>query len=353
MAKPAWASAMGRDGAGLYAEVPWLGQRQRLDWRAPEGGKGGWIGAGPLGWDEYGLYADLTIDNATQRFRWIEPGSFLMGSPDDEPERFGDETQHPVTLTQGYWLADTACTQALWQALMREDPSRFSDDPDNPVETVSWKDAQAFVTKLNAAVPGLNACLPTEAQWEYACRAGTQTPFAFGGNITPEQVNYDGRYPYAGGEKRLYRKKNVPVRALPCNAWGLYQMHGNVWEWCGDWFGEYPAGEAIDPTAPEHAQSRVLRGGSWFNRGGFVRSAYRRRHTPDDCYGHFGFRLALGPQAGRQATEPAGASGRTAARSAAVGPDAPVGEAGDFSGKAGDEGVAGGLLARIKKLVKP
>ncbi|TAN53775.1 MAG: formylglycine-generating enzyme family protein, partial [Methylococcaceae bacterium] len=146
--------------------------------------------ASAWGEDEYGLWMALNFRGARQAFRWIAPGSFLMGSPEDEPQRNDNETLHPVTLTQGYWLADTACTQALWQALMGDNPSRFPDDPDNPVENVSWGMAQDFIVRLNAAVPGLHAGLPTEAQWEYACRAGTQTPFAFGANITPERVNY-------------------------------------------------------------------------------------------------------------------------------------------------------------------
>jgi formylglycine-generating enzyme required for sulfatase activity len=283
--------------------------------------------ASAWGEDEYGLWLALDFRGARQVFRWIAPGSFLMGSPKDEPERGSNETQHPVTLTQGYWLADTACTQALWQAVMGENPSRFQDDQDNPVEKVSWNEVQGFLQRLNTAVPGLNAVLPTEAQWEYACRAGTATPFAFGANITPEQVNYDGNYPYADGAKGLYRQKTVPVRALPCNDWGLYQMHGNVWEWCRDWYGDYPAGEAIDPLGLEQGERRVLRGGSWIYDGGDARSAYRIRYEPDIRHVYIGFRLALGPQAGGgQAEEPAGASGRTAARSAAVGPDAPAGE---------------------------
>jgi formylglycine-generating enzyme required for sulfatase activity len=302
--------------------------------------------ASAMGRDTYGLFAELTFKNAIQRFRWIAPGRFLMGSPENEPERLDNEAQHPVTLTQGYWLADTACTQALWQAVKGDNPSGFKDDPDHPVENVSWDDVQGFLQRLNAAAPGLNAGLPTEAQWEYACRAGTATPFAFGANITSEQVNYDGGHPYADGAKGLYRQKTVPVRALPCNDWGLYQMHGNVWEWCLDWYGDYSGGEAVDPAGPDTGNLRVLRGGSWFNFGGRARSAYRSRGGPGHRYALLGFRLALGPQAGGgQAGEPTGASGRTAARSAAVGPDAPAGES--------EEDGEGGLLERIKAWWKP
>jgi hypothetical protein len=122
--------------------------------------------ASSIGCDQYGLFADLTVKNVTQRFRRIVPGIFLMGSPEDEPERYNDETQHQVTLTQGYWLADSACTQALWQAVMGNNPSYSQDDEQNPVEQVSWNDVQGFVARLNSLAPGLEARLPTEAQWE-------------------------------------------------------------------------------------------------------------------------------------------------------------------------------------------
>ena len=124
-------------------------------------------------------------------------------------------------------------------------------------------------------MPGLDLRLPTEEEWEYACRAGTTKPFSFGENITPEQVNYDGGYPYSGGKKGKNRGETVEVGSFPCNDWGLYEMHGNVWEWCSDWYGEYPLGPVVDPTGPEGGGLRVLRGGSWIDDGGNVRSADR------------------------------------------------------------------------------
>ena len=251
--------------------------------------------------DEFGLGMFLGLGEVRQCFRWIAPGRFLMGSPETEPERLSYEIQHPVILTQGYWLADTACTQALWRAVMGSNPSEFKDDSANPVETVSWNEVQDFLARLNQLVPGLDARLPTEAEWEYACRAGTKTPFSFGENITPEQVNYDGNHPYAAGAKGLYREKTVPVKSLPPNPWGLYEMHGNVWEWCADWFGDYPNGEVADPRGPAGGADRVLRGGSWLSNGWSARSASGSGSDPGSRSVHFGFRLALGPGASGQA----------------------------------------------------
>ncbi len=248
---------------------------------------------------EWGLAATLNLNGVKQTFRWIQPGTFLMGSPKDEPQRNAErETQHEVTLTRGYWLADTACTQALWQSVMGDNPSRFTDDPANPVEQVSWNDVQIFLDRLNELVPGLAAGLPSEAQWENACRAGTTTPFSFGKNIAPEKVNYDGNFPYADGKKGLYREHTVPVKSLPPNPWGLYEMHGNVWEWCADWYGDNPQGPQTDPSGPPEGVYRVLRGGSWSSYCRYCRAAIRDGYVPGDRNGGLGFRLAPGQRPG-------------------------------------------------------
>ncbi|MBN2718839.1 MAG: formylglycine-generating enzyme family protein, partial [Deltaproteobacteria bacterium] len=197
--------------------------------------------------DQFGAYRDFDIKGVTQRFRWIPSGEFMMGSPEDEPDRSDDETQHKVILTKGFWLADTACTQELWEAVMGVNPSRFKGEK-RPVEKVSWDDCQEFVARINKANPELNLALPTEAQWEYACRAETETPFSCGDNITPEQVNYNGDYPYPGGEKGKKRVETVKVKSLPANPWGLYEMHGNVYEWCADWYGDYSADTVTNPV---------------------------------------------------------------------------------------------------------
>ncbi len=217
-----------------------------------------------------------------------------MGSPDDEPERRDDEgPQHAVKLSQGYWLFDTACTQALWQAVMGKNPSRFMGDDRRPVDRVSWNDVQGFLTRLNERVPGLDLDLPTEAQWEHACRAGTATPFSFGATITPEQVNYDGNYPYADGAKGLDRKETVPVGSLPPNAWGLYEMHGNLLEWCADGRRDYTAQPETDPRGPDSAFTlRVLRGGAWDSDARLAHAACRYWNRPGARSDSIGFRCA-------------------------------------------------------------
>jgi formylglycine-generating enzyme required for sulfatase activity len=204
------------------------------------------------------------------------------------PNDQGDEgPRHRVRLTAGFWLADTACTQALWGAVMGgKNPSRFQDDARNPVENVSWDDVSDFLQRVASLVPGVVAELPTEAEWEYACRAGSETPFNFGATITPEQANYDGNSPYAGGEKGVYRQKTVPVKSFAPNRWGLYEMHGNVWEWCVDGKRTYDGTTRRIRAAPRAwargASCAAARGTSW--PGGFAppaaRVAPRLPHDP-------------------------------------------------------------------------
>jgi formylglycine-generating enzyme required for sulfatase activity len=254
--------------------------------------------------DSIGRLLDLHLRSAhgavTQRFRWIEAGEFLMGSPENEVDRQNDEgPQHRVRISQGFWFADSACTQAFWKAVMLgANPSHFSDDMNCPVEQVSFNAVQDFLSRLNSMLsPGCIAALPTEAQWEYACRAGTQTPFHFGAKITPEQVNYNGNYPYGKGKKGIFRECTVPVKSLPANTWGLHEMHGNVWEWCADDLRDYRAlalGQAeLDPQGSLESGARALRGGSWIFNAGRVRAAYRYRYVRDDRGYDVGFRLFL------------------------------------------------------------
>jgi len=256
--------------------------------------------ADACGRDHYGLWADWSYHGVTQRFRWIPPGLFWMGSPKDEEGRWDWEDQHHVTLTQGFWLAETTVTQALWEAVMGKNPSRFKGD-DRPVENVSWDDTEKMIQQLNAkgADQEEKFMLPTEAQWEYACRAGTRGPFSFEGELTLERVNYRGTWEFEHdkwGEGA--RQETAPVASYPRNACGLFEMHGNVWEWCRDGWKEQLGTESVkNPLTPsERGAFRVVRGGSWRHFGGFVRSAYRPHLTPDYRFDYLGFRLARGHQ---------------------------------------------------------
>jgi sulfatase modifying factor 1 len=282
---PNWALDSGHDSKGLWVEFGQPGNTCRV--YLPKC-------ADKLEHDKIGLFTDLAIKGVTQRCRWIPPGIFCMGSPSSEKERHDNEIQHQVTLSQGFWLADTACTQALWMAVMGDNPAFFTENENNPVEQVSWDDVRNFIKQLNILTSGLGAQLPTEAQWEYACRAGTATPFSFGETITPDQVNYDGNIPYANEKKGRCREKTVAVKSLPANSWGLYEMHGNVWEWCSDWYDDFFDKPIIDPIGSDTGSSRVLRGGSWSNHGWRTRSANRGWYAPVNRDNYIGFRFVVG-----------------------------------------------------------
>jgi formylglycine-generating enzyme required for sulfatase activity len=164
-------------------------------------------------------------------------------------------------------------TQAQWRAVLGTNPSRLRDDS-HPVEQVSWHDCQEFCEGLGRRT-GQRVRLPTEAQWEYACRAGTATPFHFGETLSTDQANYNGWYTYRQGRKGVYRQQTTPVGNFPPNAWGLFDLHGGVWEWCLDCYGKYPEGEVSDPRTEHVGTARVLRGGSWYNIPWSCRSACR------------------------------------------------------------------------------
>jgi len=268
--------------------------------------------------DKYGLFVDIHVNDGTTsqklnfKLRYIPPGHFIMGSPIDEPERRDNETQHHVQLTTGYWLGETTISQALWQAVRGENPSEFKkgEAPLMPVDSVSWDDCQRFLNEFNQHHQGLSLSLPSEAQWEYACRAGTTTPFYTGSNLTTTEANYDGNFPYNplsnNNEKVLYREKTLPL--IPSdftpNAWGLYQMHGNVWEWSQDEFGDYNELPAIDPVNEgANANSsalRVLRGGGWHGLGHYCRSASRRHFLAGGAVNNIGLRVTQVEPAGNK-----------------------------------------------------
>jgi formylglycine-generating enzyme required for sulfatase activity len=234
----------------------------------------------------------------------VAAGSFTMGSPSSEPGREGrffegSETQHRVNITKPYWLGKYEVTQAQWEAVTGSTPSEFK-GASRPVENVSWTDIVGFCATLTeqeraaGRLPaGYRYTLPTEAQWEYACRAGTTTPFSTGNNLTTGQANYDGNYHYNGNAKGEYRKATTNVGSFAANAWGFYDMHGNVWEWCSDWYGSYLSGSETDPLGAASGSFRVRRGGGWFYGALSCRSADRNYGVPGFRLNSLGFRLAL------------------------------------------------------------
>lgn len=265
--------------------------------------------------DQYGLWATAELirekQRLPQRMRWIAPGQFTMGSHESETANEREQViyikerpQHSVTISTGFWLASTVCTQAQWELVMGGNPSLFHDknqgSAQHPVESVSWNMVQMFLRQLEQLLPDCSATLATEAEWEYACRAGSQSAFSFGATITTEQVNYNGSYPFGTGSKGENRKHTVGVKDLPANPWGLYQMHGNVLEWCADaprHYGHEPVvdpglAEALTPTQGSFT-SRVLRGGSWIDFARFARCASRHELSPEKQNGSTGFRIVL------------------------------------------------------------
>jgi len=228
---------------------------------------------------------------------WVESGTFLMGSPEGELGRRENETSHEVTLTQGFWMGKYEITQAQYVAVMGKNPSYFIGDS-NPAECVSWDDAMAFCAKLTkqekaaGRLPeGYEYTLPTEAQWEYTCRAGTETALNSGKNLSDISLcpNLDelGWYVYNSVDG------THPVGEKLPNAWGFYDMHGNVWEWCLDGYSSYPSVAVTDPIGQSLGSFRILRGGSWVSYAEYCRSALRYGNTQGTVYNSDGFRIAL------------------------------------------------------------
>jgi formylglycine-generating enzyme required for sulfatase activity len=275
--------------------------------------------ASAWGQDKHGVWVGFTVAEVSQRLRWIPPGRFRMGSPADEPGRRNDEgPQRDVTLEHGFWLFETPCTQALWEAVMgsERNHSRFR-TPDRPVEHVSWEDCREFLGRVNEDAPGLDLVLPSEAQWEYACRAGTETA-TYAGAIEIVGVNsapvlndiawYGGNsgvgFELEEGEdsRNWPEKQHEHARAgtrvvgrKRANGWGLYDMLGNVWEWVEDDRHESYEGAPADGNAWvdwPRGSARVVRGGAWSNSARLVRAACRGRGAPDVRDDRLGFRCA-------------------------------------------------------------
>jgi formylglycine-generating enzyme required for sulfatase activity len=230
----------------------------------------------------------------------IPKGTFMMGSPETEKGRKENETQHEVTISKDYYLGVYEVTQAQYEKVMGKNPSSFpvakvgNENADLPVENVSWHDAVRFCKKLSdlpeEKKAGREYRLPTEAEWEYACRAGSKTAYAFD--------DEEGLLPEYGWFSRNSSRRTHTVGLLEPNAWGLYDMHGNVWEWCSDRYGDYPKGAVSDPSGPKEGSYRVFRGGGWSLGAAFCRSACRDGLAPSIRINVIGFRVALSSQSG-------------------------------------------------------
>ena len=233
-------------------------------------------------------------------FRWCPPtGSdgFMVGSPKGEASRESDEQQHKVVLTKGFWLAETECTQAQWQAVMGKNPGKHKNAGGKaPVEQVTWDEVKKFMAKLQAGGTlnkELRATLPTEAQWEYACRAGSREATYFGNRLSSNQANVNGQSPYGGAAKGANKGRPVVVKSYPANRWGLYDMHGNVWEWVFSIYEPYTSTAKTDPLGPQKGWKRVIRGGSWKQGAKYARSANRGSFWSHIKHDYLGFRISL------------------------------------------------------------
>jgi formylglycine-generating enzyme required for sulfatase activity len=247
------------------------------------------------------------------RFVLVPAGNFVMGSPPTEAGRRDNEgPPHEVIFSKTLYLAVNLVTQQDYRKVMGANPARFQGaaggGPDHPIEMVSWDDAVAFCRKLSELPAEQDAGrayrLPTEAEWEYACRAGTATPFHFGAALSSTQANIDGTYPYGDVPRGPASSRTTPVGNFPANNFGLCDMHGNVWEWCADWFdaGYYARSPRQDPPGPPEGTFRVLRGGSWRNHAATCRSAYRNALAPNQRQPFIGFRVVLSVTPGAHAT---------------------------------------------------
>jgi formylglycine-generating enzyme required for sulfatase activity len=254
-----------------------------------------------VGWGQEPATNQQTVidlgNGVTMAFVWIEPGTFVMGSPRNEIGRHNDEHEHTVRLTKGFWMGKHEVTQEQWRQLMTNNPSYFSKSGDKaPVDQMSWIHCQEFLRRLNA-LPGneIGAFrLPTEAEWEYACRAGTTTAYHYGEVLNPTDANC-WEYRFAAEKGRPRKPQTIEVGSFKPNAWGLYDMHGSLWEWCADWYGRYPTQTVVNPKGPERGKLRVVRGGSWRWPALGCRSATRNKRKPGYAHNHHGVRVAASP----------------------------------------------------------
>jgi formylglycine-generating enzyme required for sulfatase activity len=250
----------------------------------------------------------FTTNKIGMKLALVPPGEFIMGSPRREPERGGDETPHKVRLTKPYRISVHEVTLGQFEEFVKDTgyqtaaenkklskmwKDAFAEQkPTWPVVRVTWNDAARFCEWLSKK-EGRTYRLPTEAEWEYACRAGTQTAFHYGEDLTSDRANFNGFFPhpFGQGKKGPSRGQPTPVGSFAANAFGLFDMHGNVWEFCADWYGAYPKGEAADPTGPPKGHDRVVRSGCYEAFGRNCRSADREAIGPDDSSIRTGFRV--------------------------------------------------------------
>jgi len=227
-------------------------------------------------------------------FVLIPAGKFYMGNADT----LSADSLHLVTITRDFWLAETEVTQEQWEKVMGdtvlhpEKPSPFSfDNQQYPVVSVSWYDIQIFLQKLDSLSPGIHFRLPTEAEWEYACRAGTNTAFSMGDSIADSLANYNAEIESSYSKSGGYIGHPEEVRSFPPNQWGLYDMHGNAWEWTTGWYAPYSSVQAIDPLGPKEGVYKVIRGGSWYFGADNATSFFRKTHKPEWWGFSIGFRV--------------------------------------------------------------
>jgi formylglycine-generating enzyme required for sulfatase activity/tRNA A-37 threonylcarbamoyl transferase component Bud32 len=284
-------------GRSSHAEVP---RPAPLDCTGPSGLSAAKVRQAQEAWAKYlGRDVEETVeiaDGVKMTFVLVPPGTFRMGSQEDEKDRSPDETLHLVTLNEPFDLCKTEVTQAQYKALTGKEPSHFKGD-DLPVETVSWEEARDYAANLTTKRGDKHLYrLPTEAEWEYACRGGrsSSNPFGIGDGraLSSREANFNGKSPYGGASEGPYLESTCRVGSYPANALGLFDMHGNVWEWCADWYRPYPPGNAANPTGPAEGSLRVYRGGGWGDYAGICRAASRYGIGPGIRISILGFRLA-------------------------------------------------------------
>ena len=274
------------------------------------------VQAASIGWSDpavitngQGYYRAVAVaPPADTNLVFIQPGTFVMGSPSNEALRFSDETQHIVTISRGFWISQYLMTQKDYVAVVGSNPSQFQGNLNRPVETVNWYDATNYCNlrtqqeQAAGLIPSNYVYrLPTESEWEYACRAGTATAFYLGNSLYSGQANFDGQYGYDASSGQIFNPTGVflqqttPVGSYTTNSWGLYDMVGNVMEWCQDLYGAYPSGSVVDPQGATTGTLRVRRGGYWLLTGQYCRSAQRGKGIATAALDYYGFRIVLAP----------------------------------------------------------